>query len=417
MIPSYKKIWRRVFNGIILLASVAILGGCATNGTDNVPSVGPQDSSSYGNNPATIAANAHLKIDAVVPVFDPNLPKDSDDWEKQGIFPELRRAEANRFALKMKSALEDTDVFGSVRVVPNSAVTGDLYIQGKIRKSNGEDVNIDITVVDISGRKWFTKKFKHKVKERFYKDIRNKSKDAYDSIFEEAAAYIVAQLRKRKPSELKRLQTLSELRFAASLSEETFSRYMRTKNGRVELVALPAADDPMLLRTKPIRVRDQLFMDQTQVHYADFSQKLDASYLAWQEQSFLNSKAIRQTKAKSLVQGIVGGLLVVAGVAAAIEGSDEASNKSTSAVVGGAAAAIAGSALLSQSFQNRAQMKVHRAALAELGQSIDIEIAPQVVEYENQTANLVGDSTEQHEQWIAFLRKIYALEATPSTEL
>ena len=80
-------------------------------------------------------------------------------------------------------------------------------------------------------------------------------------------------------------------------------------------------------------------------------------------------------------------------------------------------AIIGGAIVLGQSFQTRAEMKVHREALAELGQSIDIEIAPQVVEYENQTAELVGDAAQQYKQWIAFLKKIYDLEVTPAKQL
>ncbi len=413
--------------GILLLAGMTLSGGCATGGIEfetrtgtgtgsGTATVGPQISSEYGE-PATVRAAAGLpKIEVVVPVFDPNLPEDSDTWKKQGIYPELRRAEANRFALKMKTALEDTGAFGRVRVAPNASATGDLYVNGAIIQSNGEDVKINIAVADISGRRWFTKNFKHRVKEAFHNNLRNQGKDAYDPVFEKAAAYIVSRLNKRKPAELERLRLLAEVRFGGSLSGDTFARYMKEREGRVELAAAPADDDPMLLRIKPLRVRDQLFIDRMQTHYADFDQKLDGSYLAWQEQSLAEVKAARTAKRKAIGQGILGGLLAVAGVAAATAGS-EPGNYDSSAVIGGTTAAVAGAVLLGHSFQNRAEMKFHREALAELGQSIDIEIAPQVVEYENKTAQLTGDAAQQHRQWIAFLKEIYDLEATPEKQL
>ena len=216
-----------------MLVGAAVLSGCATTsgGTTSAPDVSPVLSSDYGNT-GTVSVNGNLpKIDVAVPVFDPNLPKDPDTWEKQGIFAELRRAESNRFALKMKSVLEDTHAFGAVRVVPNSTATGDLYVVGKIIQSNGEDVKINITVADISGKQWFTKDFTHRAKEGFHKNIRNKGKDAYDPVFEKAAAYIVKKLNKRKSEELKRLQLISEIRFGSSLSEETFSRYLKAYGG------------------------------------------------------------------------------------------------------------------------------------------------------------------------------------------
>lgn len=410
--PSWLYCARR----LLVPLGILVLSGCATiGGGTNAPAVGPPLSSDYGK---TAAATSNLpKIDVVVPVFDPNIPADSDIGEKQGIYPELRRAESNRFALKMKTALEATNAFGAVRVVPNANVTGDLYVNGKIIQSNGEDVKIDIAVTDISGKPWFTKEFKHRVKTGFHSNIRNKGKDAYAPVFAEAAAYIVKQLTRRKPAELARLRLLSEVRFGSSLSEDTFTRYLKADRGRVTLTAVPADDDQKLLRIKPIRVRDQLFIDNMQTHYTDFDQKLESSYLVWQAQSLTEVKAARKTKRKSLGQGILGGLLVVAGVAAVIAGADDPYNQSTGDVVGGVIATTAGTVLLSKSFQNRAEMKVHREALAELGQSIDIEIAPQVVEYENQTAELVGDAAEQHQQWIAFLKKIYDLEATPEQQL
>ena len=288
-----------------MLVGAAVLSGCATTsgGTTSTPDAGPVLSSDYGNT-GTVSVNGNLpKIDVAVPVFDPNLPKDPDTWEKQGIFTELRRAESNRFALKMKSALEDTHAFGAVRVVPNSTATGDLYVVGKIIQSNGEYVKINITVVDISGKQWFTKDFTHRATEGFHKNIRNKGKDAYDPVFEKAAAYIVKKLNKRKSEELKRLQLISEIRFGSSLSEETFSRYLKAEGGRVDLAAIPADNDPALQRIKPIRVRDQLFIDRMQTHYTDFDQKMDDSYLVWQQQSLVEVKAARKAKKRPWFRG------------------------------------------------------------------------------------------------------------------
>ena len=416
---------------ILLLLGATVLSGCATTGGDSiatggatsVPGIGPQLSSNYGNtgtDPATdnLPDTGNLpKISVVVPVFDPNIPEDSDTWEKQGIYPELRRAEANRFALKMKSALEDTNAFGTVRVVPNPTTTAELYIIGKIIKSNGEDVKIHISATDVSGREWFTKNFDHRVKESFHDDIRNKGEDPYNPVFEEAAEYIVKKLKKYDAEDLAKLQRISEIRFGSSLSEETFAQYLKVNEGRVDLVAAPADDDPRLQRIQPIRVRDQLFIDEMQTHYTDFDQKLDESYLTWQRQSMVEVKAARKARSKSIAQGIIGGLLLVVGSVASEEASRDVNNPDVTTVVGGTATALVGAVVLGQSFQNRIEMKVHRDALAELGRSIDIEVAPQVVEYENETARLVGDASEQYEQWITFLKKIYDLEATPDKQL
>lgn len=420
---SIHAILARGFRCTVLLAAIAA-AGCATTGGPAVvvtPGVGPVLSSDHGKDaqktgdaPAGAFETPANALDVIVPVFDPGLPEDSDEWQKKGIYPELRRAESNRFALKMKGALEDTREFGSVRVAPNATATGDLYVLGKIIESNGEDVKINITATDISGKQWFSKDFSHRVKEKFHSDLRNQGKDPYTPVFEEAAEYIVAQLKKRDAAELAQLRRLTEIRFGASLSEETFAPYLEragSAGDRVQLAAAPADGDPMVQRIRAIRVRDQLFLDRLQTHYAAFDAKLDESYLVWQQQSIIEVKAARAAKRKSVAQGILGGLLVVAGAVASAEADNSLGE------VAGAGAVIGGAVLVGKSFQNRAEMKVHREALAELGQSIDIEVAPQVVEFEEETAELTGDAAEQYAQWIAFLKKIYDLEATPDKTL
>ena len=273
----YAKISAALIPLFILLsgcANLPALDSLGGTGDGNLPGVGPQLSSDFGKsgNPET----AHLPgIDVVVPVFDPNIPEDSDTWEKQGIYPELRRAESNRFALKMKHALEETDAFGTVRVVPNTEAVGDLYVVGKIITSNGEDVKINLRGTDISGKKWFGKDFAHRVKENFHADIRNKGKDPYAPVFADAAEYVVKQLKKRDADELARLQRIAEIRFGASLSADTFERYIKVRNGRVSLAAAPADGDPMMQRIKPIRVRHELFIDSLQTHYNDFDNQLE----------------------------------------------------------------------------------------------------------------------------------------------
>jgi len=396
---------------MLLLMSALMLTACG-GGAGSLPGVGPSFSGAANKPVTNKAGDALPKIDVMVPVFDPGLPKDPDEWEKRGIYPELRRAEATRFALKMKAALDNTGAFGAVRVVPSKQATGELYVSGTILKSNGEDVRINIGVADISGKEWLRKNFSHRAKEAFHRNSRNQGKDSYGPVFDKAAAYIVKRLKRRSGAELARLQRIAEIRFGGSLSEETFARYLKTEGGRVQLAAAPADDDPMLQRIAPLRVRDQLFVDNMQSHYGAFDDKLNESYLVWQEQSLTEVKAARKAKLKATGQGILGGLLFAASVVAGADTDNSAATEVASTI-----GTIAGAVVLAQSFQTRAEMKAHRAALTELGQSIDIEIQPQVVEYEKETAKLTGTAAEQHAQWIAFLRKIYELEETPGTEL
>jgi len=144
---------------VVYFASLTLLlSGCVTDlGLDriSIPDVGPKVSSFFNLKSNEPLDPGKPKLDIVIPVFDPGLPEDPSKYKDEGIWPELRRAEAYRFAFKLKSALEETGAFGAVRVAPDETATGDLYIIGKIAESDGEDVEIDLDVVDISGDQWF----------------------------------------------------------------------------------------------------------------------------------------------------------------------------------------------------------------------------------------------------------------------
>jgi len=404
----------------ITMACIFLLSGCAASGSGSSGlSVGPATSSSYLKPKATEKLIVQKpKLDIIIPVFDPGLPKDPEKYEEKGIWPELRRAEASRFAYKMKLALEKTEAFGAVRVMPDTTATGDLYVVGSINESNGANVDIDIKVYDISGKQWFSKSFEHEVTKNFYSNIRNKGKDPYDPVFKKAADQLVKELNHRDDKKLKKLQALTDLRFGANFSEEAFARHMRVKRGIVSLVSYPDENDLMLKRVKAIRVRDQLFTDNMQPHYEQFSQKMDTSYAAWQKQSFTELEAERQSRQETIKNALAGVALIGLAVLSAVAGGQSDSYGgytagTTGAMIGG----IAGAHFLEKSFQTNKEAKFHRDALTELGQSIDSEMAPQVVNFEKSTLKLTGSAKEQFAQWRAFLKRIYEEEATPDVQL
>jgi hypothetical protein len=390
------------------------LSGCATHNR-TTSTVGPLPSSSYSKAVKNQVTPAPL-LEVIIPVFDPGLPESEED--AKDVWPELRRAEANRFALKMKDALEATGKFGAVRVTPDGSATGDLYILGRIEASNGKEVAAEIEVVDISGKRWLEESFEHEVSPDFHRDQRNKGLDPYDPLFEKAVAKIVEALSDHSLQELADLQYIADLRFGTNFSEETFMQYMETRGNTFSLVSKPSDNDPMLERVKAIRVRDQLFIDSLQDNYVSFSDQMNESYLMWQEQSLFETQAAREAKKKSMGQAIGGVLLIGLAVLAGVSGSN---SNSTGASAAGATGAIlgglAGASLLSKSFKTSDEAKVHRDALNELGQSIDMELSPRVIAFEKQSVELTGDAREQFAQWREFLQKIYAEEQTPDVQL
>ncbi|MDO8828135.1 MAG: hypothetical protein Q7V21_16115 [Methylophaga sp.] len=391
-----------------------VLTGCATtSGTTGDVKTGPQLASAQ-EAPKEIPYQG-IKLDVIIPVFSPGLSGKAADYEEEGIWPELRRAEANRFAYKLKTALDETGKFGAVRVAPNSTASGDLYAVGEILESTGQEVKFRLNVVDASSKQWLNKTIDHEVSEGFYKNPRNAGKDPYDPAFAEAAQAIVEALLKQQQRELAQLQNIADLRFAASFNEQAFMEHLDSSGRQIKLVSMPSDSDPMFERVKSVQVREQLFIDNLQQNYSAFSQQMDDSYLAWQQASAAEMQLRKEANTKSMWKMIGGAVLIGAAVAAATSGNSRNPNigRDLATVAGG----IGGAVLLTSGFKSREEAKFHQDALNELGESINLEMAPQVLTYEEESVELTGDIDEQFRQWRAFLNRMYQLESTPDVQL
>ena len=402
----------------VCILHVFLLSGCATNNTRLSTGVGPSLSSSYSNPKEINSVQALPKLDVIIPVFDPGLPEDPDDYEDENIWPEIRRAEANRFAYKLKEKLDETGQFGSVRVTPDRTATGDLYILGQIKESNGEEVEIAVEVIDISGREWLDESFDHEVSETFHKNYRNRGKDSYDPLFEKIATEIAEELDGYESKELEDLHYLSDIRFGANFSDSKFMQYIKMEEDQFKLVGKPSDQDPMFRRVKAIRVRDQLFVDSLQNNYAAFSTKMNDSYLMWQNQSLLEINAKRTANRKAIAQGLGGVALLALGILSGVAGANSNSVFAQSGGFTGAILGVTGGIrLISESFSTSAEAKVHRDTLNELGQSVDLEMGPRVIAFNKASVELTGNAREQFIQWRTFLQKIYSEEKTPDVQL
>lgn len=397
---------------IYLIILTHVLTGCATTSSGSLKT-GPQLASAQEQNKEIPYQG--VKLDVIIPVFSPGLSASAAEYEEEGIWPELRRAEANRFAYKLKTALDESGKFGAVRVAPNSTASGDLFAVGEIIESNGQELEFSLRVVDASGKQWLNETIDHEVGEGFYKNPRNDGKDPYDPAFDKAAQAIMEALLKQKQSELAQLQNINDLRFAASFNEQAFKEYLDTSGQQIKLVSMPSDADPMFERVKSIQVREQLFVDNLQQNYSAFSQQMDDSYLAWQEASATEMQLRKEAKTKSIWKMIGGAVLIGAAVAAATSGSsnDPRFGRDLATVAGG----IGGAVLISSGFKSREEAKFHQEALNELGESVNLEMAPQVMTYEEESVELTGDIDEQFRQWRAFLNRMYQLEATPDVQL
>ena len=440
-----------VFNRIIAIILIISLQACGA-GTQGLlgnigsqpntsgPAVGPALSQTIEQTEQAKqqAADAPTRtLDIVIPTFDAGLDKTKDG--DAPVWPELRRAEANLFAIELKAALERTEKFGAVRITPDRSATAAVYVMGRIAESKGHHVEIDLAVADISGRDlvdassgfsfgnrkpkmhdiFKIKSFSHDVDEAFFKNPRHKSKNPYQPVFDEAADFVVELLQTYNTKQVSDLTKLSDMRFAASFSEDAFAEHMETKQGRVILTSLPNEEDNLYQKVRAIRVRDQLFVDELQTDYEQFATKIAPTHRLWQEQTLVEFQAQRQAK-KDAATAAVGamlmlGLAVAAGQSAYDNNYDPVGDSlAATAMVG---ASVVGIGLVSDAIKSSEEAKMHNELIKELGDSIEIDVAPKVVAFEEKEQQLVGNAKEQFAQWRGFLKTIYELEKTPAKTL
>jgi hypothetical protein len=388
------------------------------------PSVGPRSGPQIYQEPSKkqYAYNSNTYLDVVIPVFDAGLPTD-DRGEidhkavgDEGLWPQLRRAEAHRFAVETKRAVENLGTFGSVSVVPTATASGDVYVLGTIKQSDSEVIKLSVSVVDSQGRSWGKRQFTRTVAPGFFRDKSNNKTDPYAPIFTEVADYVYELLRTKSEKQKETIKAVTDIRYAQLYAPEVFNQHLKltkTWNGNYEyrLVSLPSNNDKMVNRIKPLRVQDQLFIDRLQTQYEGFHAKSNDSYRAWQKETLPELIAVNKSRTDRNVR--VGAGIALATLAILLNRN----SNSAAGEVGKVAGAVASTVLISSAMDKNAELKVHKQSLDELGESLDLELSPQLMTHNGQTVELTGTANEQYQQWKSHLQKIYALEKTPDQRL
>lgn len=393
----------------------ALVTGCASGGgvRSSSSGVGPSMGAVIGAKTGTLVSHEYSGLSLLIPVFDPNIPGDPSKYAASGIWPELRRTEANRFAVSIQDLLIDSKVFESVRVMPTSEATASLFVLGKIITSNGEDVAVEISVEGIDGKRYLKKSYKHRVDEYSINDPRRAGSDIYKPIFVDISKDIIALATGLKESNRVDLKRIENIRFAAAFQPEYFGSYLKqSRSNKYSLVSYPDASDESFQRILDLKLKDQMFIDEIQNDYSDFNEKVTTPYSTWQEAAFTESKAAREAKNRANAKMMLGILGAVAGAAIAGNSSPYSSGAYTGAVV-----AAVGVAAMVSSVGDSQEAKMHKESLDELGKSLNVEIAPTVMKLEDREVELVGTAQEQYAAWRKFLIEYYELEKTPNIRL
>lgn len=412
--------------GQLLAAALALLSLSACQSASTTSQVGPSQTGPYsGYTAGSVNRVYHYDSDVylhvAVPVFNPGLPTnrqgnlDYAEVEKRDIWPQVRRLEANRFAVDTQRALQHTNAFSAVTVTPDSSASADLYVIGEIKHSDTETVALNIKVVDATNRVWGERDFQHRVSEGFYRDAYNRGKNSYDPIFKDIASYVFDLLNGYSDAEKLAIQQVAELRYAAMYSPETMDNYLerrQTRTGpRYQLIGFPAEEDPMLQRVRMIKAEDDAFIDGLQQNYAAFYADSDSSYLDYQRETLPMAVAVRRERDQRANRNVAAAFATVGAILLA-RNSNSVGGEIGSIVLAGTALYNLGGAI-----ENNNNIRFQRQQISEMGQSLDIRVTPQVLEFNDQQIELTGTAREQYIQLRAQLRSIYDIEATPDIQL
>ena len=370
-----------------------LLGGCVseTVKSTSVPTLEAPDQ---------LTPEAEL-LDVGVVILDPGISAVEDE---ELVYPEVRKAEATFMATELAEVLTEQGGWGAVRVVPDDRQFSDLLVRGTILLSDGESLQLKIRVSDARGTVWLDKRYQGVTSRYAYEQGTRVKQDPFLAVYRMIANDMLAIFDRVPSADRVTIRRVAEMRFARDFASGAFADYLEEDDaGQISLRRLPAEDDPMLNRVRGLRQRHYVFVDTLQGHYNGFAEDMYTPYQEWRRASYEETIALRELEAESQREMIAGGAAILAGIVAQTSGS-----RTTRSA--GAVGVIGGGALLKSGLEKRAESNIHSLALEELGQSLDAEIAPRVIELEDRTVRLTGNVEDQYDQWRELLADIYAAE-------
>jgi hypothetical protein len=342
-------------------------------------------------------------LDVGIQVFESDKITEKQSKEEH-TSPEVRKAETHFIPYHLKNTLQQSSYWGAVRVLPTETESIDVLVKGKILESNGENLALQVDVVDATGRSWFSKKYKSQATSEFYSGNLMGEKDAYQDIYNAISNDLSEYFKKLPPEKIKTIRTVSKLKFAEHFAPSAFSGYLaKDEDNIITVNRLPADEDPILIRLLKIRERENMYIDTLNAYYEEYYSEMWASYENWRKLNYQEIKAIKKIKRDATIRKIVGGLLIAGAIALSAGDVDNTGAVQVTMV-------LVGGQVIVQGFNITKEAEIHSAAIKELSESFGSEMRPIVMEFEGQQYELTGSAEEQFKRWRELLEQIYLLE-------
>ena len=371
--------------GLLLLP----LSACTTLST---PIVKPVDYPQVGAINLNVAATepaSHQLLDIGIVVFEDNEDESAARTYGDRIFTEVRDKEIRYLPFLLRKVLIESQQWGAVRVLPEADPSVDLLIQGRILRSNGTELAVQINAADSSGRNWISAVYGDEaVRSDYPKDIRftpsrpfvpSEHQEPYQDLYEKIGNDLVTVRSNLSASDLQTIRDVSTLVYANDLSPESFGHMLTTNDkGLLEVISLPADNDPMLARVEDMRVRHHVFIDTVDEYYGALHDEMVQAYIMWRRHSFDQKEQLVSREEQPLNQDFF--------------------------------SSSSGYLTFTQRYNRYRWSKIYRQEFQELAAGFNQELAPAILKLNEQVHGLSGTMAEQYIQWRRILRRLFELE-------
>jgi hypothetical protein len=344
-------------------------------------------------------AEAEL-LDVGIVVFDPGV----DGLEADSLtYESVRQSEAVWFASQLKATLQHSNVWGSIRTMPNANAVMDVQINGRIIESNGEIVALSITVKDATNKVWFSKDYEQSASSYAYNPEVNYNRDPFRGLFVQIANDLFDYRVDLSSREILTIRGVSKVRFAQEFLPQAYDDFIIESDNGYQLQRIPAANDPMILRIDRIRARNDLFLDVIQDYYRAFNGNMTHPYQEWRKASYKEVIYARQLKQQSRNEKIAGVTAILAGILAQTSGNRYARGAGHIGIFSGANLLVSG-------YNKQSGAAIHSATLRELSSALESELEPSIIDLEDRSVTLSGTVEEQFREWRRILGEMFEAE-------
>ena len=384
-----------IYNCLLFGAAILMLAGCATY---NAQRVGPTP---IEQAKSEIPEDQLMDVGILVFTSKELTPEEAKD---EGTSADIRKAETHFMPYHLKTTLHHSGHWGAIQVVPAETNSVDLLVKGNVLESNGENLIVEIDVMDASGKQWFKRTYSAEVSASSYTGNKAGDKDAFQDLYNTIANDMAAYKKKLTAAEIKKIRTVSKLKYAREFAPDAFAGYLlKDKNGHLDVRRLPADNDPMMARLLNIREREYMYVDTLNQQYEGFYNRMWPPYENWRKLNLTEREAIKKIKREAVAKQLLGALLIAGAIVA---GSQDANVGRTIAP----AMVIIGGQVFISGWNVSKEAEMHSAAIEELSESFGDEMQPVTMEFEGKQYELTGSAEEQFKHWKRLLRQIYLAE-------